>query len=329
MAIPLVLGLALAGLRVTDATRSARAYGQVVRLAVLGQRVTGLAQAMEDERAATAAFLADGRPAAALVALHRQYAITDRWAATVRRQVLQLGRGYPAQTRASAATVLTSIAELPALRWHAAQRDASPLGMISGYSAATAGLFPVNDSIADAGGDSALISSVRALGSLSRMTDQAAQQQAILGAALAAGHFGPGALTALSVAQAQQASDLASFRGSATPEESWALTGILAGRQARQAQAVEQRAAASRQRRAGPRGPGQPAVAGRNVLHGGLDAPLRAAAGDLDNGLRPGPAARRDAVGDDHRRRGAGHLDPGPAGHRDHRQFPGALAATA
>ena len=245
VAIPLVLGLALAGLRVTDATRSAQAYGQVGRLAAVGQQVTGLAQAMEDERAATAAFLADGRPAAGLVALHRQYAITDRWAATVRRQVLQLGPGYPAQTRASAATVLTSIAELPALRWHAAQRQATPLGMISGYSAATAGLFPVNDSIADTSGNSALISSVRALGSLSRLTDQAAQQQAILGAALAAGHFEPGALTALSIAQAQQASDLASFRGSATPEESWALTGTLAGPLARQAQAVEQRATAA------------------------------------------------------------------------------------
>ena len=46
VAIPMVLGLALTGLRVTDATRSAQAYGQVARLAVLGQQVTGLAQAM-------------------------------------------------------------------------------------------------------------------------------------------------------------------------------------------------------------------------------------------------------------------------------------------
>jgi len=67
VAIPTVLGLALTGLRVADATRSAGAYGQVGRLAVLGQQVTGLAQAMEDERADTAAFIADGRPAAGLV----------------------------------------------------------------------------------------------------------------------------------------------------------------------------------------------------------------------------------------------------------------------
>jgi len=245
VAIPTVLGLVLAGQRVADATRSAAAYAQVGRLAVLGQQVTGLAQAMEDERADTAAFIADGRPAAGLAALHRQYVITDGWAATVRRLVLQLGPGYPAQTRASAATVLGSIADLPGLRRHAAQSQAPALAVISGYSAATAGLFPVNDGIADLSGNSALITSVRALGSLSRMKDEAAQQQAILAGALAAGRFGPGALTALTTAQARQASDLAVFRGSATPEESWALTDTLAGPLAGQARAVEQRATAA------------------------------------------------------------------------------------
>ena len=105
VAIPMVLGLALTGLRVTDAARSADAYGQVGRLAVLGQQVTGLTQAMENERAETAAFIADGRPAAGLATLQRQYVITDGWAATVRRRILQLGRGYPAQTQASAASV--------------------------------------------------------------------------------------------------------------------------------------------------------------------------------------------------------------------------------
>lgn len=51
VAIPVVLGLALAGLRITDATRSAAGYGQVARLAALGREDTGLAQALENERA--------------------------------------------------------------------------------------------------------------------------------------------------------------------------------------------------------------------------------------------------------------------------------------
>jgi signal transduction histidine kinase len=242
VAIPTVLGLVLAGLWVTDATRSADAYRQVGRLALLGQQVNGLAQAMENERSGTATFVADGRPAAGLPALHRQYVITDGWAARVRRLVLQLGHGYPAQTQASAAKVRASIAELPGLRTRAAQSQASALAVANGYSAAISGLFPVNDSIADMSGNPALITSVRALGSLSRTADQASQQQAILGVALAEGRFGPGALTALLTAQARQAGDLASFRSSATAEESWALGQTLASPPAQQARAVEQSA---------------------------------------------------------------------------------------
>jgi signal transduction histidine kinase len=245
VAIPVVLGLALAGLRIAGATRSAAAYGQVGRLAAVGRQVTGLAQALENERAGTAAFIAEGRPAAGLVALHRQYVTTDRWAATVRRLVPPLDHGYPAQTRAGAAAVLASIAELPGLRRQAALAQAPALAVINGYSGATADLFAINDGIADLSGNSALITSVRALGSLSRMKEQASQQQAILGVALARGHFGPGALTALTSAQARQASDLASFRSSATPEESWALGTTLTAAQATQAQAVEQRAIAA------------------------------------------------------------------------------------
>ena len=244
VAIPTILGLALAGLRVTGATRSAQAYGQVSRLAVLGQQISGLAQAMENERAGTAAFIAAGRPATGLEALHRQYVITDGWVATVRRLVREDGHGYAASAR-TRATVLGSIAELPGLRSDAAQGRASALAAISGYSVTVASLLPANDGIADASGDSTLIDSVRALGSLARMQDHAAQQQAILAVALAGGQFGPGARTALMTAQAQQASDLASFRGSATREESWALAETLASPLASQARAVEQRALAA------------------------------------------------------------------------------------
>ncbi len=247
VAIPTVLGLALTGLRVTDTARDAEAYGQVGRLAVLGEQVVGLAQAMETERADTAAYIAGGRGAAGVPALRRQYLITDGWAATVRGRIRQLGGGYPAQTRAAAATVLASLAELPGLRQQAAQGQASALTVINGYSAATAGLLAVNDGIADLSGNAALVTSVRALGALSRMKEDAAQQQAILGAALARGRFGPGELMALATARAQQASDLASFRSSATPEESWALTRTLAGAMPRQARGLEQRATAAGQ----------------------------------------------------------------------------------
>jgi len=245
VAIPAVLILVLTGLRVTDTMRNAEAYGQVGRLAALGQQVTVLAQAMADERSGAAAFISAGRPAAGLPALRRRYAFTDARATRVRLLLSRLGQGYPAQTQAGAAQVLASIAKLPGLRRQVMQSHASALAVITGYTAAAAGLFPVDDSIADLSGNPALITSVQAVGSLSRMIDHASQRQAILSAALAEGRFGPGALTALTIAQTQQARDIASFRNSATAEESRALTETLARSPARQAQAVQQRATAA------------------------------------------------------------------------------------
>lgn len=186
-----MLSLTLAGLRLADAMRSWEAYGQVGQVAALGQQVTGLAQAMEDERADTGVFIGDGRPAAGLVALNRQYVITDRRAATVRRFVLRLG-GNSARTRSSATTILGDIAKLPGLRRTAAQSQAPALTVINGYPEAIGGLFGVNNGIADLSGNFALITSARVLDSLSRMEDHASLQQAILDAALAEGHFGPG-----------------------------------------------------------------------------------------------------------------------------------------
>jgi signal transduction histidine kinase len=244
-ALPVALALALIGLRVTHAVRSAEAYGQVAQLATLDQQVTGLAQAMADERSSAAAFISGGRQAADLAALQRQYVITDARAAKVHRLVSQDDHGYPAQTRAGAAQVMASIDKLPGLRRQTAQSQASAQAVISGYSSAAAGLFPVNNGIADQSGNPTLIYSVRALGALSRMIDDASQQQAILGVALAEGRFGPGALTALTTARGWQASDLGSFRNSATAQESWALNQTLARPPARQARMIERRAIAA------------------------------------------------------------------------------------
>src|SRR5262249_5894715 len=162
----------------------------------------------------------------------------------------------------------------------------------------------------DLSGNSTLSTSVRALGSLSRMIDHASQQQAILGVALAEGRFGPGALTALTIAQARQASDLASFRRSAAPQESGVQTRTLAGHP-------------GWHWRAGPRSPGPPAVVGWDVLHGWLDGPGRAAAGGMDHSRRPGPAAECGAVRDNHRRRRAWRLGSRLAGHDVCRQVHG------
>ena len=242
IAIPTVVAMAFAGLRVAAAAGSAANFGRSAQLAALGQQVTGLAQAMEDERDLSANFIADGRPAADQATLRRQYAVTKAWAQRVGAQMRGVGSAFPAQTQADAAAVIARIADLPNLRSYAMAGNAPAITVITNYTLALADLFTFDDAIAQQAGSSALVGSVRTLGSLSRMKDQASLQRAILEAALVSGRFQPGSLDALTTAQTQQATDLASFGTSATLTETQALNNTVAGRPIDLAQAMEQRA---------------------------------------------------------------------------------------
>ena len=242
IAIPTVVAMAFAGLRVAAAASSAADFGRSAQLAALGQQVTGLAQAMEDERDLSANFIADGRPAADRATLRRQYAVTNAWAQRVGAQMQGVGGAFPAQTQTDAAAVIARIADLANLRSYAMAGNAPALTVITNYTLALADLFTFDDAIAQEAGSSALVTSVRTLSSLSRMKDQASLQRAILEAALVSGQFQPGTLDALTTAQTQQATDLASFGTSATLAETQALNNTVAGRPIDLAQAMEQRA---------------------------------------------------------------------------------------
>src|SRR5215467_5900702 len=242
IAIPTVVAMAFAGLRVVSAANSAATFGRSAQLAVLGQQVTALAQAMENERDLTASFIAANRLANGQQVLRAQYARTDALADRVRTQIQAVGSAFPAQTRSDASAVVARITDLPDLRSYAMGSNAPALTVVTNYSLATADMFAFDDDIAQQSGNSALVASVRALGSLSRMKDQASQQRAILQTALIGRQFQPNALDALIAAQAQQATDLASFETSATLGETQTLTNTTAGPPTDQAQALEQRA---------------------------------------------------------------------------------------
>lgn len=63
-----VMGLVFGGLRVASAIGTASSFARTTQLAVLGEQVTALAQAMETERDMSAAVLADDRVIAAATA---------------------------------------------------------------------------------------------------------------------------------------------------------------------------------------------------------------------------------------------------------------------
>ncbi|MGE5288797.1 MAG: nitrate- and nitrite sensing domain-containing protein [Micromonosporaceae bacterium] len=240
--IPTVTAIAIGGVRVDSAIRSAQQFQRIERLAVLGGDVTALAQALEDESDITAGFIADGRPAKGQAALTSQYATTDAAARNVRSLAQQIGSSYSTQIRTKLAAVLARISDLNGLRFAALRSQIPALPLINDYSHNLADLFSFNDEIAQGSANSALSDSVRTLGSVSRMKEQASQQRGILYAALIAHRFELGALDAFVAAQNQQNSNQAAFRTSATLPENQAFADTVTGPLVDQAQSMEDEA---------------------------------------------------------------------------------------
>jgi signal transduction histidine kinase len=227
-----VMGLVFGALRVAAAVDTAQGFARTTQLAVLGEQVTELAQAMENERDLTAAYNAAAGydnprgangPATATASYHtamtQAQTATDAVAARVRNLASQIDGSFPANTREKAQTVVTLTGNLPGLR-SAASRKPS-VSAIGNYSTRIADLFDLNDEITSGSGDAVLADEVRTLDSISRAKDQASQQRAILYAALVGGYFPiPDAeQQALFTSGQLESADLISFQSSATSAE--------------------------------------------------------------------------------------------------------------
>ncbi|MGA8464135.1 MAG: nitrate- and nitrite sensing domain-containing protein, partial [Trebonia sp.] len=249
-----VMGLVFGGLRVASAIGTATSFARTTQLAVLGEQVTALAQAMETERDMSAAVLAHDRVIAAATAAKEPDAVlkglkegaapdmaaqasaqaaTNAAATRTLNLTEQIGAQFPATTQARAATVVSQIGLIPALRSQLIGQ--TPSAAIQAYSEAIADLFNLNDEITSGSGDPALSDEVRTLGAISRAKDQASQQRAILYAALIesaandpAALADAGGLQALTTAAGLEQADLMAFQASATPAEQDAFLSTVA-----------------------------------------------------------------------------------------------------
>ena len=121
--LALLMGLVFGGLRVASAADSADEFGRVSQLAVLGQQVTGLVQALENERDVTSEVV----PVTESSTLNSAYSATNAAAAQVQSLANGIGGGFPANIQARVATVVSEITPsgLHALRvrpWPASPR---------------------------------------------------------------------------------------------------------------------------------------------------------------------------------------------------------------
>jgi signal transduction histidine kinase len=210
-----VLGLVFGGLRIADAVESANSYSRSAQLADVGQQLTQLAQAMEDERDLTAGLIAltmlqqnahsDAAGPTVVASLTTAVSreqdqvngaqVTTNAAARRAQALVQgIGSAYPANVQAKAVNVLkqiTYLLEPGGLRLTTKElgqdvANGSADTVISSYSGVLSILFALEDEITTGSGDVQLGDDVRALTELSSAEDQASQQRAILYGALIA-----------------------------------------------------------------------------------------------------------------------------------------------
>src|SRR5690242_8256501 len=222
--LALIMGLVFGGLRVAAAAGSAAQFGRVSQLASLGQQVTGLVQALQDERDETTGVSSGGNPGA----LEPWYHKTDAAAARVRGLAAGVGGSFPANIQASVSTVLAVINDLGDLR-KTAQASQDALAVIANYAAPIGDMITLNDLIAQGISDPSLVNDVRTLNSLSLAKDEAAQQRALFFHTFTDQFFGDGEQQALTTALSEELNDTASFETTATPAEQKAFTAVVAG----------------------------------------------------------------------------------------------------
>jgi len=185
--IPTVTAVAAGGVFIASSVRSALVNQRVVALANLSGTITGLVQALQNEREDTVRFIVLGSgdggrgasPASAippdleLGLLKQDYAVSNGWASQVRALAGAIGGAYPALAQQDTQAAVTAIGDLPAIRAAATGTQLPAPIVINEYSTALSALLAVESQIAVGSGDSTLAGSVRVLGLVSSMKEEA------------------------------------------------------------------------------------------------------------------------------------------------------------
>jgi signal transduction histidine kinase len=222
--LTLAVGLVFGGLRVAAATDSAAQFNRVSQLANLGQQVTGLIQALENERDRTC-----GSPSARNSGvLQPWYNATDVAAAKVQALAAGVGGSFPADIQAKVADTRSAITNLGELR-DVAQTRTTALAVISDYEVPINDMMALNGQIAQGADDPALANDVQTLNALAQEKDQVAQQRAILFDAFTQGKFANAEQQGLFTVVAGQGADHTAFEATATPAEQGSFTRVVTG----------------------------------------------------------------------------------------------------
>ena len=226
-------------------SRPPRSTSGRLQLADLNLDITTLVQRLQDERDQTIVYIArNGNRgqaaagnAAALQVLFKQRHGTEVAAAEVSRHLQEDGGLLSQADRQQASAALGDLQNLPNLRLEAMQSTLTA-PVLQAYSRIVTDMLVLEQNTGQGVGDVTLAETVRVLGLVSRMKEDASQQRAILTAALVQHTLDPGSRTALLTAQSDQAANQVAFSLSSTkrpapaiPEQHAYVAGPLANSQ--------------------------------------------------------------------------------------------------
>lgn len=243
IAIPVATALALGGVSIAGSWQNAAADQRSATLASLSTKVTQLAFQIEAERDAIVWYIAAGNDGRAgqlskhadaasgdqLQIVDQQFAFTAPWLKTVSAGVAGVGSGYPRDAQVAARAAVASLRDLPNLRLLALRTQVSGTDVLTDYDNLLAGLLSLDDQIPLSNDDPQIISTTRAMATISRYENEAGVQRAIVMYALTSNTMTPGMLTQLTTSMVNQKADAADFQNFATTSQIEAFNGALDG----------------------------------------------------------------------------------------------------
>jgi hypothetical protein len=310
--IPTVTAVALGGLRVASSVTSAEIYQRAGQLANLSGKITGLVQALQNERQDTVQYIVlnpDGRAnglsrsranraaaAPELAVLQQDYGITAGWATQASVLLRTIGSSYSTLARQDASSALAAIQGLPDLRIAAARSQLPALVVIQKYAAAINTLLAIDDQVALGSNDSTLADTVRVAALMSAVKEEVSEQQAILASAQAGNQqFNVSQQTAITNAEAEQQGNLAAFNSNATSAQRLLYHNAVSGTAVVNAQQQEQQAIAVAS--SGQVSATNPAIANASAAMSYLVTSLRSVELQLvDSVIARGKALRDNAI---------------------------------
>ncbi len=272
--VPTVTAVVLGGVRISQSTGRADAYGRVERMAELGLGITAFVHEFAAERDASVEYITARRDPDLLRALRDQQRKADATVARLRTAAAEVDGSFGTEAVNDARLVISRLDGIEALRSLATESKVPAFTVLEKYSEAVSELVGMLDGISQNVADDRLAASSRALGALARAKDGVSRERALLMIGSRTGRLAAEELEALSAARAQEDSEIAAFRSAASLEQRQRFEDTVVGTDVDQARDLRQRALSAASATGGLLPRGLSAPASRELIRQSMTAML-------------------------------------------------------